>query len=970
MNIIGEGFPEEIIKQVKQRQKVYGSGYTGNRSPEEIVYLNANTSWVKLVSSVNVDDQTIMLNKSLSTIPGIKDNKLAEKFVLFNGTNENPQNQRSGIATNNDLLGNNNAYGIGGTEFGLRPMMGIKKAEIKHENRGSIRRASVQIKAFNRVQFDIIDVLYLRLGFNILLEWGHSMYYDDKGVLQTNPNNSLASDFLKGKTPYGKFLTKISKQKLATSGNYDAMFAKITNFHWSFLPDGSYDITIDLVSIGDVVESFKINSLIDDRPGAPNSGIDTLDEAIKLINKSTVGRFLYKLGQKAFSSPTKSAISDDISTSKVDAVYMKFDNIGKQPYIRLGTLLQFFQEKMMYKFVVGDDISPILNFDYETDSNIMFIENDLQVSTDPRVCLVNRIINVGGREFSPFIPYGEPFESPLFNDDVQYGQIMNIYVNMFFILTKMEELKTSDSNKVLLIDFLNNILSSISNSLGGINKLEATLDETINTVIIRDANPLPNIDKVITTLNAIPGKKYNIPNQSVLFDLYGYNRDTTSTHASFIKDFSFKTEITPELSTMLTIGATANSKVVGENSTALSRFNAGLTDRFKEQVVQSEEDLFKSNLEEFNEKLSESQELYNKFKTLLKDYTNYLIGLSQGKFDPNDAETYKDALTSYLTYYQQYRQAYYQISYALKYKKRPPALFTPNTGFIPFNLSITMDGLSGMKIYSKFLIDVDFLPTNYPENADFLIKSIHHVIENNKWFTTLESIVISKGGTDPSMFGKNKTAIRATGETPTATSTTPTPPPVESTRCGTPFTTTAPLVFNNKSNQRYINAFNKAIYNTFRGGSGVSGLCSRYTISTATALIKVLKGNTPGDQFTKIGNAKDTSVRNYLTLIGYNVIKAGENISKNSAQTLLNSTTYNIGDIVIYWAKDGDQSSSQVKYGHIQIYSGKVWNPYNYRKPQNNFVSSVPDNYTPNPFVYEKRPNNCWTVYICRVPNI
>jgi hypothetical protein len=27
MNIIGEGFPEEIVEQVKQRQKRYGSGY-------------------------------------------------------------------------------------------------------------------------------------------------------------------------------------------------------------------------------------------------------------------------------------------------------------------------------------------------------------------------------------------------------------------------------------------------------------------------------------------------------------------------------------------------------------------------------------------------------------------------------------------------------------------------------------------------------------------------------------------------------------------------------------------------------------------------------------------------------------------------------------------------------------------------------------------------------------------------------
>jgi hypothetical protein len=50
-----------------------------------------------------------------------------------------------------------------------------------------------------------------------------------------------------------------------------------------------------------------------------------------------------------------------------------------------------------------------------------------------------------------------------------------------------------------------------------------------------------------------------------------------------------------------------------------------------------------------------------------------------------------------------------------------------------------------LDIYNKFLIDTDFLPANYSEYADFIIKNITHRIENNRWFTTLESIVISKG---------------------------------------------------------------------------------------------------------------------------------------------------------------------------------------------------------------------------------
>ena len=43
------------------------------------------------------------------------------------------------------------------------------------------------------------------------------------------------------------------------SGNYGGLFGKITNFKWTFNPDGSYDITITVVSLGDVIESLKAN---------------------------------------------------------------------------------------------------------------------------------------------------------------------------------------------------------------------------------------------------------------------------------------------------------------------------------------------------------------------------------------------------------------------------------------------------------------------------------------------------------------------------------------------------------------------------------------------------------------------------------------------------------------------------------------------------------------------------------------
>lgn len=417
-------------------------------------------------------------------------------------------------------------------------------------------------------------------------------------------------------------------------------------------------------------------------------------------------------------------------------------------YVRLGALLQYIQDNIMYYIKIDDtNGSPMLKFDTEVETNLMYVEN-LQISVDPTICVINKTLTIDNSEYK-YIPdnqNAEPFESSLFSDLKGYGQIMNIYVNMRWILLKLNELKDKNNNKVVLIDFLNNTLSSISTALGGINALEANIDETTNTVVIRDKNPLPNVEGVVLPiLNSKLSK--NIPNKYVLFDLYGYKENGANSHASFIKDFNFTTEISPQLSSMLTIGATANSTVVGENSTAFSRFNYGLTDRYKKEITPSKTEFNKV----YSDVENELELLIKNFGDTYKNYIEYIKRLSnEGKntFNNGEGDTYKDALTNYLTYLQQVnalRDKQARIDLQSKGLTPPPPAFLPGTGFIPFNMSLTMDGLAGMKIYNKFYLDTEYLPTNYPENAEFLIKNISHKIENNKWFTTIESIVTTKG---------------------------------------------------------------------------------------------------------------------------------------------------------------------------------------------------------------------------------
>ncbi len=66
--------------------------------------------------------------------------------------------------------------GLGGNSQGLLPIGGITGITIEDVNRGSVRKAKVNIKVYNRFQFNLVELLYLRLGYLMILEWGWDKY--------------------------------------------------------------------------------------------------------------------------------------------------------------------------------------------------------------------------------------------------------------------------------------------------------------------------------------------------------------------------------------------------------------------------------------------------------------------------------------------------------------------------------------------------------------------------------------------------------------------------------------------------------------------------------------------------------------------------------------------------------------------------------------------------------------------------
>ncbi len=241
-SIIGAGFDSFVQTQIETRQKK--NQISSNKGDDVLKYQNASTTFLRLTSGVNVNDS----------------NADATNFQLFNtrfaGLGATGQ-FASGIEIGETK---NSSYGAFSTsEYGYVPPPGLVSADVKAMNRGSLREANIKILAHSSTQFEIIEQLYLRLGYSVLLEWGNSTYFDNAGTYQPNNTHEVYSKFIVPNS-METILDEIRTQRSASSGNYDAMMGLVKNFSWSLERDGSYNITLSVISTGDVIESLKTNA--------------------------------------------------------------------------------------------------------------------------------------------------------------------------------------------------------------------------------------------------------------------------------------------------------------------------------------------------------------------------------------------------------------------------------------------------------------------------------------------------------------------------------------------------------------------------------------------------------------------------------------------------------------------------------------------------------------------------------------
>jgi len=832
----GEPFENYVKNQIEARQESLGQ--LSNISQDNLKYYTTKTPWLRLASSVDIKPDDLnrsgiyeFLQQEGFDIGDFSESNLARNFVLQGGAISIDKKSKlkdinKGINfDNNKFIG---AYGWGGIEErGYVPMPGIESAEVKYLNNGALTKTTIKVKCFSKKQFQILDVLYLRPGYTLLLEFGHSVYLDNDGDLQYfegfstepfrflfNPKHPPKSseetdvsgiqksmvarqDQIADQTPInikeaptpdqiaqtfnsplppdqiaqaltkatleeklssdqdqssfgkGQFLMheKIEIARKEYEGNYDAVYGMITNFNWTFNPDGSYSCTINLTGKGSIIESLKVNVVepTDDagdkdsdgeEPIVANIDRTTLDETLYNHHRSISNKniestsAIFSLQEKKFSflkNKKKVFKKSALKVTNIDTIEGFFadffgSDFSPQTYITFGYLICLLQDSIMIKD--KNDV-PFFEFDFnfenlEKDENYMLIHPG-SFSSNPTVCLIPHNFNFSGTNKNQL--QKNQLQKALnvnknFRKSSYVGRLSQVYVNINHIskviTNSLEETKNGE-NTFSLLKFLRTLLNDISKSLGGINNFR---------VLVTPDDKVQIVDESPPSLN---------PNQKKYTDYPKINSFGVSENSgSFVKNINLDGEINNDFAASIAIGSQTGGGNIYANASSFSTYNKGLIDRITPEKTDGRNKKNMIGEETVTYKLTRIQnKIFFKGEDEKAPY-NTVYGNHKGK----DVEKswIKPDISALTNYNSQFSN--------LKLEEGAKEANGGNLPFfLPFNLKLTTDGISGTKLYQKFRMDDKILPPSYDNlNILFQLKGINHSISPEGWTTEFETL--------------------------------------------------------------------------------------------------------------------------------------------------------------------------------------------------------------------------------------
>ena len=820
-NILGAPFSKFVTDQINRRQESQGKGSKGAalRDSKDILYQQSKTPWLRLASSVNISGESSSPKalKELKALGFTKQqvlgNRLAKNCVLQGGVTSY---DKSIGKDQSDLLGNmlrafkgekaveytgspeqrsggnfgtnfEGAYGWGGaSKRGLVPMPGITEAKLKYINNGALSKTEITIKCYSKTQLAILDMLYMRPGYTLLLEFGWSVYLDNNGDIQQYDDfNSSPLRYLFGggtRINQYKLAKKIREERKKKFGNYEGVYGKVSNFSWSLDKDGSYTCTVTLTGLGDMLESLKMNVSLNKKIELESGEEPDEDESVPLIanaTKTSLNQWLFSVYDSSYSwydTPDIKFLDKEIKkfatpssdyrrtkTIKIKNAQLVVDvnstddgddadnASSPQVYITFGYLIAWIQHNLLLK---GNDGTPTCAFDMDfeslhTDENFMLSPLG-QFSPNPLICMIPfsqpkldqdqlstwEVV----KDHIDFLEwFGSDIELPettlnnqikkkigkSFQLDANNGRLSQVLLSINHLAKVLDNMPIDEDNTISLNDYLTQILADMQGALGGINEITMKLND--DGTLIQFIENAPN--KFIRTPKAHLRDKDN--NRLIPCEFVSYGFDGKG-KGSIMKNIAINGSIPSNFSSLITIGAQVNGNQVAGNATTFSNYNEGLVDR----IIP-----VRKNEEEVTDVPKDADAAKNQTQ-LIKDIINKMtyggfwsgfVGGVGGVWEDvmDDLDFLSDDINTLSSLHSQYIQALTGLYTSISKQSGAPF-------FLPFELSLDIDGISGIYLHQKFQIDKKVLPPSYDSVAmEILVKGVDQEITPSSWTTKI-----------------------------------------------------------------------------------------------------------------------------------------------------------------------------------------------------------------------------------------
>jgi hypothetical protein len=558
------------------------------------------------------------------------------------------------------------------------------------------------------------------------------------------------------------------------------MFGYVKNYSWSAREDGGYDCSTTIISIGEILESLKINyspfttKLTEGTKGLLN--IISLDRDLvgKYKKNILAGLFgeLYATVIKAIPTPNeygekyplpypndyykfynfylRTLIKTDSITDKDKVINSNVNNIDI--YITLDSLVE-----ILNKYVIlldtksKEPMVKLSTYEREYDKTnpevkkeLLCLGNPLQISVDPTICLIGndfwsklKSIKAPKQEKTALqlsdigagaVKGSDIFDNentkylkkliPYFTDETkELGVIGKIYINLQFLYSLSLDNNLESQDKKEKQEI------SVYDFLKNVMSQVSNCIGNINNFDIH-VDPIDSIARIIDINYVDERSKAEVYDDKNTFILQIHNLSST------VRSYKLESQIFQEQSTIVAIGAQVQGGALGTDGNTMNGFNRGITDRIipikEEPLVDTKTTIEETRKEQLKNLKDNLSIIYDFFG----DTKSYYIFWSQAAYDANRAGEYKGALRDLINGFKSFTND----------KNKYNAI-------IPTKLSITMDGIGGLVIGHIFKIPDNLLPKGYKggglgSKLGHIITGIGHSISNNDWVTNIDAQTI------------------------------------------------------------------------------------------------------------------------------------------------------------------------------------------------------------------------------------